>query len=332
MTTRRPASTRLLIAATIVWLSGCGGDDEPVAGEFLVGYLASDPCATARDAAACADRDGCGWHDLEVTCPPSTACPAGFCASDDPCRVHGDASACTDDGDDNCAWAHRHRMCLGNHDCEDSDGFCYSRSLGDGDCACLCPLYCPTGDCPGCECDCAVRYQEQQGPGGSCSCACDPCGPGESCAPCTCDCAPTTAPGEGNCVGEATCTCACETCPADQPCAECDCECHGEDGGGPASSCACPPCPDGTDCPPCACGEDGCGAHGDAAACTADAAGCAWVSVTMGCAEMGMGMPGCREGVCRDQGQAMGDCTCACEGSACSCDCSQFDRCAPPSD
>jgi hypothetical protein len=320
--------THLLVAAAIAWLPACDSDDGGSQSEFLVGYLAFDPCTATRDAQACGAIDGCGWHALDVACPPSTDCPEGFCASDDPCRDHGDASACTDDAA--CAWANRDRLCLGNHDCEAADGFCYAHSLGDGDCACLCPLYCPSGDCPGCECDCAVmKHHEQQGPGGSCSCACEPCGPGEICAPCACDCAGSTAPGDGGCVGDATCTCACETCPADQPCAACDCECQAEDTGSTASTCECAACPDATDCAPCDCGGEACGVHGSEADCTTDAADCTWVPVNMGCGGM-MGMGGCHEGVCRDRGPAMDDCTCACEGAQCSCDCSQFDRCTPP--
>jgi hypothetical protein len=91
----------------------------------------------------------------------------------------------------------------------------------------------------------------------------------------------------------------------------------------------CPPCPDGANCEPCGCDGDACGGHGTETDCNADAAGCAWVSVQMDCG-MGMGMGDCHQGVCRSQSASMGDCTCACEGMNCACDCSQFDQCAPP--
>jgi hypothetical protein len=322
-------------ACFFVVLAACGGGDGPADSHGLPGYLASDACGGHTDAEACAGA-GCEWLEIEA-CPAGADCArGGVCASPDPCRAHGDEASCVADADHGCAWAGVESLCPAGAAC--ADGFCYA--AGDGDCACVCPLYCPAGeDCPPCECDCAPSGGGGSG-GGTCSCECPACSPGEECPPCSCDCSD-----DGGCVDDGTCTCVCPSCEEGTECPPCECGCEpsgGSSGGAdpgdadePDSpppttpTCECAECPPGESCPPCDCGTaDPCSEHVDETTCSADTANeCSWIALGIPCSS---DEEECRSGVCQGPSSGGGDdCTCVCPDCApgeacppCSCDCS----------
>jgi hypothetical protein len=325
---------------------GCGarsGAGAKAATE-IVSYLATSGCSTHADESSCnADAtDQCAWIVLGAPCPAGTVCPAGVCAPNDSCQGNTDQKSCELVA--SCAWSDVGVLCPAGQSCA-SGGFCHAASSG-GSCACVSPVYCPTGSiCPPMECDCSGGAS-----GGTCTCSCPSCMPGQTCQPCACTC---TAGSGGGCVNQGTCACACPECPPGETCPACSCGCvqagtpsSGGTGGasGPTAICNCPACPNGTSCSPCTCSSSGsatdggtvpmdpCSTHADQTSCQGDGADqCTWIALGLSCQAGAT----CPSGVCQQSG---GGCICECPACLagqscppCSCSCgSAGSTCIPP--